>query len=471
VNRTFSGGTIFLALQLSIAPGYQDTWERVLVSLMDISELRMAEERIRRYARRIEVFRDLDQAILATHSLTEVIHLALDRLLELVPARSALLLQKEADGEALSILYARPPEVLSPGDLSRMKLEFSWFKDQTSPDSSGVAISPLPPEAMPSGKDSAEVIALSVPLSYPEDLPGLLCVCLPVDQPLYDDYRVSVREIAGQISIALRQADLSEQVRDYTQKLEDRVEQRTTELRAANQQLRELTRIKDEFVGNVSHELRTPITSLKLYHHLLELNPDRWMDYRMVLRRETARLEHLIEGLLLLSRQDQDRVALTLQTVNLGKLAADLTEDRRAVIEAQGLTLITDLEAAVPPAYGDPKLIEQVISILLTNAINYTPAGGEVRVLCRGRDEDHRVGITVSDTGRGIPPEDLKSVFERFYRGLAARETNRAGTGLGLAIAREIVERHQGEIEITSPGIPGQGTVCTVWFPTTNGTG
>jgi signal transduction histidine kinase len=111
-------------------------------------------------------------------------------------------------------------------------------------------------------------------------------------------------------------------------------------------------------------------------------------------------------------------------------------------------------------------LISQSLSILLTNAFNYTPEGGQVTISTTLRHEDGQywAGLQVRDNGPGIQPEDQVRLFERFYRGNAARESGAPGTGLGLSIAQEIVKRHQGELEVFSEGEIGKGSIFTVWL-------
>ena len=108
-------------------------------------------------------------------------------------------------------------------------------------------------------------------------------------------------------------------------------------------------------------------------------------------------------------------------------------------------------------------LLGQAISIILTNALTYTPEGGTVTMNLVRKPE--QVGIIISDSGPGITPEDQEKLFVRFYRGAAGRQSGSPGTGLGLSIAQEIIERHHGTIEVESIGIPGEGTTFTIWLP------
>ena len=253
--------------------------------------------------------------------------------------------------------------------------------------------------------------------------------------------------------------------------MEQRVEERTAELRAANARLQALGRIKDEFVANVSHELRTPIASLKLYHDLLRRNPQERVRYAERLERETRRLEQLVEDLLHLSRMEQGQVDLEPGPVDLNALAEQYALDRALLAEERGLRLSLDAQPGVPPVWADAQLLGQALSALLTNALNYTPRGGQVTLMTRTttRESGQWAGIGVADTGPGIPAEEQPHLFERFYRGQAARETSAPGTGLGLSIAREIIERHGGEIEVISAGVPGQGATFIIWLPVDGG--
>jgi PAS domain S-box-containing protein len=250
-------------------------------------------------------------------------------------------------------------------------------------------------------------------------------------------------------------------VRDETERL--RYE---AELVAMNTELQRLTQVKDQFVSNVSHELRTPITSLKMRHNVLANHPERLGSDLPVLMRETARLEGLIENLLVLSRLDQDRQAFEFMTVDLNDLVEEYLYDRAPIATEKGLTLTSSLAADLPPVQANPALLGQVLSILMTNAFNYTPPGGQVIVATQSAKFANRrwTGFSIQDTGPGIAPDEQANLFTRFFRGSAGRASGMAGTGLGLAIAKEIIDRHEGRIEVESAGVPGEGTTFSVWL-------
>lgn len=237
--------------------------------------------------------------------------------------------------------------------------------------------------------------------------------------------------------------------------------------------VKEVQRMKDDFVSNVTHELRTPITSMKLRYDLVRAAPQR-IDYHLsVLERETERLSLIIDDLLTLSRIDQGRTAFNLQPTDISVLAARLANDRRPLAEERGLDLRYDARGSQPvPAQvkADAGLLEQAISIIMTNAMSYTQAGGTITLATvtgtrEGRDW---AGVTIRDTGPGLTAKDCEKLFTRFFRGSAAESSSVAGTGLGLSIAKAIVDRHHGWIEPVSneKRTDGQtGAIFTIWLP------
>ncbi len=273
-----------------------------------------------------------------------------------------------------------------------------------------------------------------------------------------------------EVSWAVQAADLIAlaiaKVQAYAE-LEQRVEERTAQLKMANEHLLTLSRLKDEFVANVSHELRTPIASLKLYHHLLINRSDKRDIYLTQLSREIERLERIIEDLLSLSRMDQRQMPLQFEQVNLNALASRFVSDREALAQERGLSLSLVETPGLPPVQGDQMLIEQVLSILLTNAFNYTPIGGQIEISTKTDWLEGQVwaSLSVKDSGPGIPPEERNQIFHRFFRGKAGQESGTPGTGLGLAIAKEILERHNGRIGCTGKGLMRKGATFTIWLP------
>jgi signal transduction histidine kinase len=256
-------------------------------------------------------------------------------------------------------------------------------------------------------------------------------------------------------------------IRTLNLELEQRVAERTSELVAANKNLTNLSRLKDEFLANVSHELRTPLTSIKLYHTMLETQTQNPGQYAQQLKRETDRLARLIEDLLYLSRLDQGHAPFNPVALNLNRVAQEFVSDRALLAADRRLTLTLKMVEQLPYALADEQMTGQVLSAILTNALNYTPAGGSILVCTQKEENQGRMwtGFTVSDTGPGIPVEDQERLFERFFRGKTGRSSAIPGTGLGLSIASEIITRHGGRIDVSSAGIPGKGATFSVWLP------
>ena len=271
--------------------------------------------------------------------------------------------------------------------------------------------------------------------------------------------------LANQAAISLENARLFEQVQNQNIELEQRVAERTHELEAANDRLKELDRLKDEFVSNVSHEFRTPLANLKLYLELLARGrPEKREEYRQTMRRETFRLETLIEDLLDLSQLDSQAATFYYEPTNLNFLTVELIQDRSALAAERGLMFDCQLASDLPLTNVDPRRFTQVMSNLTMNAINYTPPDGTVTLSTAIRQEDDAdwVTFTVRDTGRGISEQELPHLFDRFYRGEASRKSKTRGTGLGLAICKQIVEQMGGHITVESQ--LEVGTAFTVWF-------
>ena len=232
-----------------------------------------------------------------------------------------------------------------------------------------------------------------------------------------------------------------------------------------NERLRELDRLKDEFIALVSHELRTPLTSIHGYLELVldggagELAPEQ-QQFLTVVERNSRRLMQLVGDLLFMAQVEAGKLALDLEEVDLRQVLAECLEAVKPVADDKQIELVADL-AETPSMLGDRSRLAQVLDNLISNALKFTPTSGRVsiRVSRTGRD----AVVEVADTGVGIPAEEQDRLFERFFRSSNATEQAIPGTGLGLTIAKTIVERHEGSIEIES--VEGKGTTVRVRLP------
>jgi two-component system sensor histidine kinase ResE len=225
---------------------------------------------------------------------------------------------------------------------------------------------------------------------------------------------------------------------------------------------RRLARARRDLIANVSHELKTPLTAVKGFMELLEnesLGQDRRREFLGLMSQEVGRLERLVAEQLELARLDAGALTLALEPVDLGELASEVAASRRLLAGREGVELGSSLPGVEVVVQADPARIEQILLILLDNAIRHTPSGGKITV---GVGIDDGQGtVSVRDTGTGISKDSQQFVFDRFYQADSSREGQ--GLGLGLAIARGLADAHGGSIEVRST--PQVGSVFTVRLP------
>ena len=253
--------------------------------------------------------------------------------------------------------------------------------------------------------------------------------------------------------------------------LQAQVDARTRALareKAAREEAEEANRLKDEFLATVSHELRTPLTAILGWSNMLlarrgdEEMLDRGLE---IIHRNAQAQNQLISDLLDVSRIISGKLRLDLRTVDLPAIIEAAVEATRPAAEAKGVRLTTALDPRSGPINGDADRLQQVVWNLLTNAIKFTDAGGEIQV--RLGSVDTRVEITVQDSGIGIAPEFLPHIFDRFRQADPGTNRVHGGMGLGLSIVRQLVELHGGTVRAASAG-EGQGATFTVSLPFVN---
>lgn len=302
------------------------------------------------------------------------------------------------------------------------------------------------------------VAELAVPIQVGDEVVGAINVESSRAADINADALELLELVANQVSIALQNANLYEQVRRNVATLEARVRERTAKIEEVLEEAKSAERAKAQFVADVSHELRTPLTNIGLYLDLLEVGDQaREQEYMSTLRRETERLANLIDQLLNLSRLDTDQIEVQVESIDFNHVVRQLLDDRKLLIESKELRLETNLDPANPRVVADAKLLSQVISNLLSNAMSYTPHGGLISIRSEMEPMAGRnwLKFEVADTGPGVPAHEQPHIFERFFRGQAGRASGVAGTGLGLAICEEIVKRLKGSLALASSGPDG----------------
>jgi PAS domain S-box-containing protein len=455
--------------------------DSVVVLVRDITTRVEAEAALRRRAEELTTLHATTVELTAAHALPDLLHTLVER--------AAGLLHAEAGG-----LYLCEPEQ----EQVRCVVSYRTLRDYTGvvlrygEGAAGIVArtgQPLliddyrkwPYRANAFQQDQPFARVLFVPMTWQGEVIGSIDVLNGPDQPPFGQAELELLSLfAQQASIAVINARLYDEIRGHAADLERRVAERTAELtetaarleaanaslRSAAEQLRELDRLKSQFVSNVTHELRTPLTNIKTYLYLLDRGkPEKRESYMATLGREADLLQRLIEDVLDLSRMDLGKVRPTLQPVDVNRWLEVLAADRSALLATRGLALAVCTAPNLPPVLSDERMLTQVLTNLMTNAMNYTPAGGCVQLVTGLRDEDGAgwVVVMVRDTGPGIAPEEQERVFERFYRGAAGQVGGAPGTGLGLAISRELATRLGGRITLASQ--PGQGSTFTVWLP------
>ena len=265
--------------------------------------------------------------------------------------------------------------------------------------------------------------------------------------------RDSLTTIAAGLSLALEREHLMDNLR-----------RAADVLREQNERLRELDRMKDQFVSSVSHELRTPLTSMIGYLELVlggEVGPveGEQRHFLEIVNRNCDRLNRLVDDILFVARVDAGRLSLEREWVDLNALAGDSLETARGAAASKRIDLRLSGDESLPELWVDPLRVTQLFDNLLSNAVKFTPESGTVSVTIGRREEVAH--IEVRDTGVGIPEEEMGKLFDRFFR--ASTSTVAAGTGLGLSIVKSIAEAHGGTISVESE--EGVGTAFLVDLP------
>jgi signal transduction histidine kinase len=279
---------------------------------------------------------------------------------------------------------------------------------------------------------------------------------------------IAVTALALAVGVSERRR--AEQALDQlNQTLERRIQDRTSILQATVEQLQELDRLKSAFVGIVSHELRTPLTPIKtLVENLLDgvggSLSEQQHHYLSRIQANADRLTRMLNELLDLSKIEAGKTELRPTVLSIQELIADVLDVLQPLAQQKSITMeVTSLDG-IPNVHADRDKLYEVLANLVDNAIKFTPSGGRIQIGTKVLN-DRYIRVEVSDTGCGIPEEDLPKIFDKFYR-VHSLSSNHAGAGLGLAIAKGLIELHGGTIGVESTSGKGSHFYFTVPYAT-----
>ncbi|MEP6811809.1 MAG: HAMP domain-containing sensor histidine kinase [Actinomycetota bacterium] len=289
---------------------------------------------------------------------------------------------------------------------------------------------------------------------------GAVAFRLPDGQGVWHHLEASVTDLRDDRhvrGIVLNARDVTERNRADAER-----EQLFEQEKLANERLRELDRLKDEFVALVSHEVRTPLTSIRGF---LELLSDEDLtsvqrSYTDVIERNSGRLLRLINDLLFIAQIEDGQLTVEHDQIDLGQIVAEALVAAAPAAATEKIELVGNPELSIPLT-GDAGRLAQLLDNLVSNAIKFTPSGGRVEVLAGLTEE--LAWVEVRDTGIGINTEDREHLFNKFFRTQAATKASIQGTGLGLAISKAIVQAHGGSIRVESE--EGSGSTFRIDLP------
>jgi len=436
-----------------------------------VNERQRAETALQKYADLLGVLHQIDQAILAAHSPTDIGLAALGHIRQLVTCEQAgmalfdfqinkavLLAVSRSDGTELSTEAHLPLEAFGP--VAELRQGQPLVED----------ISPGADLAVMDGRLLAEGLRSRIyaPLLSRDKLIG--CLILAARQPgIFSVEHVAIaHEVAAQLAVALENARTHQTMLNLSQGLKEMLLERTHNLHVAQAELDYLDEAKSNFVSIASHELRTPLTTLQGYSQILLQNEvvkkDAYLSELMTtIHSSSIRLHEIINAMLDVAKIDSQTLELYRQSVSLASLVRQVVEkfeqplaERHHRLDIKGLQELPDIEA-------DVDMLEKVFSDVISNGVKYTPDGGHMTISGHYYQQEQKIELIISDNGIGIDPRFQELIFTKFYRAdnLVIHSTGKikfkgAGPGLGLTIARGIIEMHGGKIWVESPGYDEQ---------------
>jgi signal transduction histidine kinase len=279
---------------------------------------------------------------------------------------------------------------------------------------------------------------------------------------------VPLDELNPALGLMLIVEDVSQTSHSEQRMMQDRNELRLlqSQLARANEELQRINRFKSFVLSMAAHDLRAPLTSILGYAGLLTNDAAVFSETEQkqalaMIEAQGHRLEHLISDLLDLDQTERGKLVISFKLCDLNELIREVIKPLDVTREFRQISLKLDLPNMPVQLQADRERLRQILNNMISNAIKYTPEGGQIEV--KARAENDQAVIWVSDNGKGMTDEQLSNLFQLYYRTEDARQSKVKGTGLGLFIVKTLVDAHHGRIEVASK--PGQGTTFTVRLP------
>lgn len=443
---------------------------------IEIAERKQAEEKIERQNQRFKVLREIDIAILAADSLGEIVHAALAHVRTLIGCQRANLTLIDWERNT-SVIFdmSTIDESLAPiGSefplAQSQEVVPAFSQNQLLVIADLRALEAPGPEIQNLIKDGLRSLC-SLPLSSQGNLVGRFNMYAELPG-FFDEEKIDLgREIANQIAIAISQNNLLHDLRTLNDQLEQRVIQRTAELHQLNLELKHANRAKDEFLASMSHELRTPLnTILGMSETLLEqtrgpLNDKQTLAVQLI-SSGGVHLLHVINDILELSKIEAGKLTIRPDLISLKEICESSLNFVAEMAVKKSISLGYKSQPGISKLYADPQRLKQILVNLLSNAMKFTPERGKVRLDVHADAEKGQIQFSVTDSGIGIAPDDLKKLFTPFTQLDSGLSRQYAGTGLGLVLVYKFTELHGGSVHVESEvGKGSRFTVVLPWSP------
>jgi signal transduction histidine kinase/DNA-binding response OmpR family regulator len=480
----------------------------------DITDRKRAEEALQTRTQQLEAVRHVTEEITRELELSQVLSLIIHRSIELVGADSGIVRLWD---ESQELLIPHSHVGMPPDRLFRLRLG-EGVAGIVAQRRAGMIVNDFQTSSVVSPhirQGSAVCATLAQPLLYRDRLVGVISIFRETPaRPFNEEDRDLLGLFAAHAAIAIENARLYQQIQQHAATLEQRVQERTQELAAANQQLQDASRHKSEFLANMSHEIRTPLNSIIGFAELLReqgMGPltERQARYLTHIANGGKHLVQLIGDILDLSKVEAGKFILQPEPLPVKETLEDILVIARGLANKKAQEIQVEIAPDLPSLHADPVRFKQILFNLLSNAVKFTPAKGRITLRAFQKAESRRqkaegsgqlaasgdqrpeggrqkaegretiepallptaecplptLVIEVKDTGIGIKPEDLPRLFQEFVQlERTQKERQEEGTGLGLALTKRLVELHGGRIWAESEG-ERQGSTFTVVLP------